>query len=123
MYKVRIFTTTGRVREFTVTHYDYALERVEHYRNNYRLFDDAVVLYFNGVCWEEVAVDNSTPVTKKDLEEELRELGRFFLVSSKVLQTAIDNGDEEAIEKARRIYCDATKLYNRAKDRFDNMRG
>lgn len=56
MYKVRIYSTVGRVREFNVKSYDYAIERINHYMNNWKFFLDATLAYFNGEFWEEVCI-------------------------------------------------------------------
>ena len=55
MYRVRIHTTAGTCREFKVEHYDYALERIEHYRNNWALFKFATLAVFDE-CWIEIPV-------------------------------------------------------------------
>lgn len=54
MYKIRIFTTTGRCREFNVKDYDYAIERIESYKNNYKLYSFHTLSYFDGACWVEL---------------------------------------------------------------------
>ena len=56
MYMIRIYDTLNRCREFRVKHYEYAVERINHYKYNWPFYDFATLAYFNGEFWEELEV-------------------------------------------------------------------
>lgn len=53
----RIYSTTGGCREVKVRHYEYAMERINHYRKNWPFFSFATLAEFDGVCWVEIPVE------------------------------------------------------------------
>ena len=53
-YKCKIFTHTGLCKEFRVATYDFAIERINHFRNNWEHYYFATLVYFDGVCWIEL---------------------------------------------------------------------
>ena len=54
MYMFRIYSTIGSCREIMVTSYDFAIERINHYKNNWKFFNFATLAHFDGVCWIEI---------------------------------------------------------------------
>lgn len=54
MYLVRIYTKNGQCREIIVKQYEYALERIEHYKNSWPLYAFHTLSHFNGEFWYEV---------------------------------------------------------------------
>lgn len=54
MYMIRIYATVGGCRQFNVAHYEYAIQRINHYRNNWPFFKFATLAFFNGEFWEEL---------------------------------------------------------------------
>lgn len=51
---VTIYSTTGSCRQFIVTSYDYALARIDYYKNNWKFYKFATLAYFTGECWVEI---------------------------------------------------------------------
>lgn len=53
MYKFCIFDTMGNYREFTVTDYNFAIARIEHYKN-WKYYKFATLSCFDKNCWIEL---------------------------------------------------------------------
>lgn len=58
MYMFRIHSTTGHCKEVRVKSYEFAIKRINHYRNNWQYFKAATLAYFDGVSWCEIECFN-----------------------------------------------------------------
>lgn len=62
MYMLKIYATItdengyNKCRVQKYASYDFALERLEHFRKNWKFFSFATLAYFNGEFWEEIPV-------------------------------------------------------------------
>lgn len=54
MYMFRIYDIFGGCRQIKVKSYDFAIERINHYKNDWKLFKFATLSHFDGLCWLEI---------------------------------------------------------------------